>query len=76
MKSYKQFREERTEIDRKRQELLKSRDKATRDFDQTQRQDEIKRTIKKNKDETDMRLNDMEMRREREMHKLRKDIGL
>ena len=75
MKSYKQFREERTELDRKRQDLLKSRDKATRDFDQTQRQDEIKRTIKKNKDETDMRLNDMEMKREREMYKLRKDLG-
>ncbi len=76
MKSYKQFREERTEIDRKRQELLKSRDKATRDFDQTQRQDEIKRTIKKNKDDTDMRLNDIEMRQERQMNKLRKDLGL
>lgn len=76
MKSFRQFREEETVLDKKRQEMLKSRDKANRDFEKSERQDEMKRTIQKNKIETDIRLDDMENTRKREMEKLRKDIGL
>lgn len=76
MKSFRQFREEETVLDKKRQEMLKSRDKANRDFEKSERQDEMKRTIRKNKIETDIRLDDMENTRKREMEKLRKDIGL
>ena len=76
MKSYKQFREEESVLDKKRQEMMKSRDNANRDFEKSQRQDEIKRTIRNNKIETDIRLDDMENTRKREMDKLRKDLGL
>jgi len=76
MKSYKQFREEESVLDKKRQELMKSRDKATRDFENKGRQDELKREVQKNKDETDRRLDDMEMKRQRDMLKLRKDLGV
>ena len=76
MKSFRQFREEETVLDKKRQEMLKSREKANRDFEKSERQDEMKRTIQKNKIETDIRLDDMENTRKREMEKLRKDIGL
>ena len=76
MKSYKQFREEESVLDKKRQEMMKSRDNANRDFEKSQRQDEIKRTIQKNKIETEIRMDDMENTRKREMDKLRKDLGL
>lgn len=76
MKSYKQFREEESVLDKKRQEMMKSRDNANRDFEKSQRQDEIKRTIRNNKIETDIRLDDMENTRKREMQKLRKDLGI
>ena len=76
MKSYKQFREEESVLDKKRQEMMKSRDNSNRDFEKSQRQDEIKRTIQKNKIETEIRMDDMENTRKREMDKLRKDLGL
>ena len=76
MKSYKQFREEESVLDKKRQEMMKSRDNANRDFEKSQRQDEIKRTIQKNKIETEIRMDDMENTRKRDMQKLRKDLGI
>ena len=76
MKSYKQFREEESVLDKKRQEMMKSRDKSTRDFENKGRQDDLKREVQNHKDETDRKIDDMEMKRQRDMIKLRKDLGI
>ena len=65
MKSYKQFREQESVLDKKRQEMLKSRDKADRDFENKGRSDELQRTIQKNKDDTDRRLDHADEERRR-----------
>lgn len=56
MKSFQQFREQETVLDKKRQEMLKSRKDANRDFEDKNRSDELQRTMQKNKDDTDRRL--------------------
>ena len=65
MKSYKQFREQESVLDKKRQEMLKSRDKADRDFENKGRSDELQRTMQKNKDDTDRRLDHADEERRR-----------
>ena len=65
MKSFKQFREQESVLDKKRQEMLKSRDKADRDFENKGRSDELQRTMQKNKDDTDRRLDHADEERRR-----------
>ncbi len=65
MKSFQQFREQETVLDKKRQEMLKSRKDANRDFEDKNRSDELQRTMQKNKDDTDRRLDHADEERRR-----------
>ena len=65
MKSFQQFREQETVLDKKRQEMLKSRKDANKDFEDKGRQDELQRTMQKNKDDTDRRLDHADEERRR-----------
>ena len=65
MKSFQQFREQETVLDKKRQEMLKSRKDANKDFEDKNRSDELQRTMQKNKDDTDRRLDHADEERRR-----------
>ena len=65
MKSFKQFREQESVLDKKRQEMLKSRDRADRDFENKGRTDELQRKIQKNQDDTERRLDHADEERRR-----------